>query len=229
MTAIAGIVLKKRGVLLAADSQSSSDYVKRYDTDSKVFQLCPQMAIAYTGSGRFGQVMKHWVMDAMDEPPVDRDLRRWYVREFQPVIRDVLSDHGILSVLEEDTTEHLGGGSAFLLAVRDRLFAIETDFSINENERPFEALGSGGDTAIGALHAELGRLRLPKNKPADKSWEWAEELARRAITAPSETTPYVGGPVRFLRTEIYTADEKKHARKVGVNAPTPREEEGWYL
>lgn len=219
MTCVVGI-RGTGGVLLAADSQTSGANEKRMDTDSKVFQLSECMAVAYCGSGRFGQVLKHWLMDTLDEPPVDRDLSRWYVRDFAPVLRDVLAECGHLHVMEADQTEYLGD-SAFLLAVRDRLFAIETDFSINESELPYEALGSGGEAAMGAMRGLLAS-RMPA------SWATAERVAGAAIEAAAETTLYVGGTVRFARTCTYTAAEKAQAKRIVANAPTFREDEGWY-
>jgi 20S proteasome alpha/beta subunit len=227
VTCVVGI-RGEHGVLLAADSQSSGENLKRMDTDSKVFQLSEIMAVAYCGSGRFGQILKHWLMDALDEPPLDRDLRRWYVREFAPVLRDVLNDHGHLHILEADQTEYLGN-SAFLLAVRDRVFAIEPDFSINENELPFEAMGSGGEAAMGALRAEVERHDRAEAEWLSGSWSALERIARRAIVGASETTLAVGGTIRLARTSIYTADEKAQARRIVKGCSTPRDDEGWYV
>lgn len=219
MTCVVG-VRGPAGVLLAADSQTSGTNEKRMDACSKVFQLSDTMAIAYCGSGRFGQIVKHWLMDSLDEPPLDRDLSRWYVRDFAPVLRDVLADTGHLHVMEEDTTEYFGD-SAFLLAVRDRLFAIEPDFSVNEHDVfEYDALGSGAEAAMGVLAASTWR--------GAGTWPVMEKLARRAVTAAADTTLYVGGTVRFARTVIYTADEKRQARQIVGNAPTLREDEGWY-
>lgn len=222
MTCVLGI-RGKNGVLLAADSQSSGDNLKRMDTDSKVFALGECMAVAYCGSGRFGQLLKHWLMDVLDQPPIDRDLRRWYVRDFQPVLRNVLADAGFLHIMEEDQTEHFGN-SAFLLAVRDRLFCIEPDFSINENVLPFEATGSGGEAAMGALRSEFGDGEFVPGR-----WEALEGMAERALVAATDTTLYVGGPRRYARTAVYTEAEKTQARAIVRNAPTLREDEGWYV
>lgn len=226
MTCVVGI-RGKNGVLLAADSQASGDNLKRMDTDSKVFQLSDIMAVAYCGSGRLGQILKHWLMDALEEPPLDRDLRRWYVREFAPVLRDVLNDHGHLHILEENQTEYLGN-SAFLLAVRDRLFAIEPDFSINENEFPFEAMGSGGEAAMGALRAEVEKHGHPVADYVSGASHSLEAMAKRAIIGASDTTLFVGGTIRYAATCVYTVDEKAQARRIVKNAPTTRDDEGWY-
>lgn len=227
MTCVVGIRMKG-GVLLAADSQSSGDNLKRMDTDSKVFQLSDIMAVAYCGSGRLGQILKHWLMDALEEPPLDRDLRRWYVREFAPVLRDVLHDHGHLHILESDQTEYLGN-SAFLLAVRDRLFAIEPDFSINENEMPFEAMGSGGEAAMGALRAEVEKHRTPVADYMEGTPQKLGELARRAIVGAADTTLGVGGTIRYAGTCVYTLDEKAQARRIVKDEPTVRDDEGWWV
>lgn len=226
MTCVVGIRTQD-GVLLAADSQTSGTNFKRMDTDSKVFQLSEIMAVAYCGSGRLGQILKHWLMDALDDPPVDRDLRRWYVRDFAPVLRDVLNECGHLHILEQDQTEYLGE-SAFLLAVRDRLFAIEPDFSVNESEFPFDAFGSGSEAALGALRAEIDAHDLHEADCMSGTRKALEATARRAVTAAAETTLYVGGTIRFAATRTYTAEEKAQARLILKNAATVRDDEGWY-
>lgn len=223
VTCVVGIRMED-GVLLAADSQTSGSNFKRMDTDSKVFQLSETMAVAYYGSGRLGQILKHWLMDALDEPPVDRDLRRWYVRDFAPVLRDVLNECGHLHILEQDQTEYLGE-SAFLLAVRDRLFAIEPDFSVNESEFPFDAFGSGSEAALGAL---IDTHDLHEVDCMSGTREALQDTARRAIVAAAETTLYVGGTIRYAATCTYTPEEKALARRVIEDAATVRDDEGWY-
>ncbi len=225
MTCVVGIQLKQ-GTLLAADSQWSGDNLRGLDTESKVFALSDIMAMGCCGSGRTMQILKNCVTDGLDDPPLNQDVRRWYVRDFQPIIRGVLEDNGKLHKYEEDSIEEMGD-SAFLLVIRDRLFTVESDFSTCESLRPFVALASGGEAAQGAMHSEFEKLKLP-DKPVAKSWAWAEDVAARAIRAASEDTLYVGGPITFVRVSAYTAEEKASARRVVKGGPTYREDDSSY-
>jgi 20S proteasome alpha/beta subunit len=218
VTCVVGLIGKK-GVLLAGDSQSSTEWIYRYDTGTKVFKLSPVLAIAYCGSGRFGQILQFHLRDSLDDPPLQHDLRYWVVRNFIPYLRGETEAHGHLHI--HHNVEEFGP-SAFLLAARDRLFSIENDFSVNENIRPFEALGSGGETAMGALTAEADKTDIGDEPIADSK---LEAMARRAITAAARTTNYVGGPIRFEKTEIYTHDEREQAKDILAGRATYRGED----
>lgn len=225
MTCIVGIA-GKNGVLLAGDSQWSGSNEKGMDTDSKVFSLSPVMAMGCCGSGRIMQVLKHVVSDGLEDPGPEEDLRRWVIREFQPHMAAVLESFGALSIAWEDEVEWLGD-SALLLAIRDRVFTIEDDFSVNEHFRPYVGIASGGETATGALNSEFSKMGLP-DAPVNKPWSWMEDAADRAIKAAADGTLYVGGPIRFVRTIVYTPEEIKQAKKIIAGGPTPRMNEGWY-
>lgn len=200
----------------------SSDYTNRHDTGTKVFLIDDTLGAAYCGSGRFGQILQFWIRESVDPPPLARDLRRWLIREFIEELRSETQARGHLHVLEENQVESFGQ-SAFLLAVRDRLFSMEEDFSVNENILPFEALGSGGETAMGALHAEWERLGSPEGFiPGSDAALLA--LAERAIRASEKTTNFVGGPITSVATVTYTAEEKADAKAVVAGQDTPRDE-----
>lgn len=205
MTVVVGVV-GKDGVLLAGDAQHSTEYIHRWDTEAKAFQLSEMLAIAYCGSGRLGQILAYHLKDSLEDPPLGMDERYWAVREFVPYLRNTTYSHGHLHIREDNNVEELGQ-SAFLLAVRDRLFAVEADFSINEHVLPYEALGSGEDAAIGSLHADLdGRTGLTRPR--------MEAAARKAIAAASKFTNYVGGPVSMVWTVRHTQAERELARRI---------------
>lgn len=202
MTVVVGI-RGKNGVLLAGDSQASTAYTNRKYKDAKTYQLSDVVALAYCGSGRLGQILT-FHLDTLEDPPLGMDESYWAVRLFVPHLRDVCEAHGHLHI--RHNVEHLGE-SAFLLAVRRRLFAIEADFSVNEHVLPYEALGSGAETAMGSLHASLAGKSTPT--PARM-----EAVARKAIAAAAAFTNYVGGPIATSWTAAYTADEKALARRI---------------
>lgn len=206
MTCIVGLVGKK-GVLIAGDAQGSTDWTKREDTQSKVFQLSDTLAVGYCGSGRFGQILQYHVMEGLEEPSLIMDEHKWVVKEFVPHLRVVADHHGHLHIYHDDATEGIGP-SAFLLAVRRRLFVVWSDFGVDEHVLPFEAIGSGGETAAGSIHGELGDSRDAINDGK------LEGIAVRAITAAERLTPYVGGAISFVKTVAYTAEERALARRI---------------
>lgn len=203
MTCIVGLV-GRRGVLIAGDAQGSTDWTKREDAGVKVFSLMDTVAIGYCGSGRFGQILQYH-MDDLDEPPLAMDEHRWAVHDFIPYLRSLTEEHGHLHV--RHNVEEFGP-SGFLLGVRGRLFAVWNDFSVDEHVHPYEAIGSGAETAMGVLHAAYGETYDPL--PDAKLHATAEQ----AIAAASKLTLYVGGQVTFVETVLWTDDEKDLARRI---------------
>lgn len=203
MTVIVGLVGKK-GVFIAGDSQTSTEWIKRNDAGSKTGTLMDTVVYGYCGSGRFGQLLEYH-MEHLDPPPLGMDEARWVVRDFIPYLRDVTEDHGHLHVYHN--VEEFGP-SAFLLGVRGRLFCIESDFSVNEHVMPYEAVGSGAETAMGSMHGELGDIRDPITDSKLVS------IAERAIQAATNLTLYVGGDITTVKSVRYTREEKDLAKEI---------------
>lgn len=204
MTCIVGI-RGGRGVLLAGDAQGSTDWTKREDVSAKVSLLSPVLAIAYCGSGRFGQILQYHLTDSLENPPLGMDEHYWAVREFVPYLRAVTEEHGHLHI--HHNVEEFGP-SAFLLAVRDRLFTVWSDFGVDEHVLCFEALGSGAETAAGSIHGELGNKRKPIE---DRD---LLPVATRAIKAAEKLTLHVGGKISSVKTVPYTGAERQLARRI---------------
>jgi 20S proteasome alpha/beta subunit len=210
VTCVVGVV-GATGVLLAGDAQWSDDRTHRIGYEPKVFIIpgIDTLGIAYCGSGRLGQILTYHMSDSLEEPSLVMDEHYWAVREFIPYLRTVTQDHGFLHILEENQVEQFDDSSAFLLAVRGRLFSVEHDFSVNEHILPYEALGSGTENAIGVLHAEMGDDKRPL-----VSLKEAERVAKKAIKAAAKFGNFVGGPITVARTVAYTNDEKRLARQI---------------
>lgn len=198
MTVIVGLV-GKDGCLIAGDSQWSTPYQKRNDTQSKVWTFGETVAFGACGSGRFGQILEYH-LETLREPPLQMDELEWVIREFIPLLREATEQHGHLHVYHN--VEEFGP-SEFLMAVRGRLFCVYADFSVAEHVHPYEVTGSGGETAVGVLHAA--------------SWSTRGEMlkvARKAVAAATDLTPFVGGDVTHVETTRWTADEKALARRI---------------
>ena len=206
MTCVVGVV-GENGVLLAGDSQSTGENSMRNRIDAKTFKIFDTVAVAYCGSGRFGQILTHWLEDLLEEPPLGMDEQYWAIRLFIPSLTDVLEAHGHLHRYEATEVVELGD-SAFLLAVRNRVFCVEPDMQVSEDELPFSSLGSGEDVAVGAM---LGMAGHGEYAIDDRK---LDAIARAGIKAATKITPYVGGKITTVRTVTYSPAEKALARKV---------------
>lgn len=203
MTCVVG-VRGKSGVLLAGDSMLSSTWGNRKMQNSKVHALSEVVAMAYCGSARLGNILSFHTEDLYD-PPLGRDEHRWAVKTFIPYLRGLAEEHGHLHI--HHNVEHLGQ-SAFLLAVRGRLFTVDGDLQVAEHGLPYDALGSGEDVAIGSLHSQLG------DDPNPVADERLEEVASAAIEAATEFTNHVGGRITSVQTVIYSEAERELARQI---------------
>lgn len=211
MSVVVG-VRYRGGVILAGDAQWSGENSNRLSRQPKVHSLLDTLAIGAVGSGRFGQILQFHLTDGLEDPFLPREGRDeeyWAVREFVPYVRAHTEEHGHLHI--KHNAEHFGP-SAFLAAIRGRLFLIESDFSVSEHSLPYEAVGSGEDNAIGVLHSELGKdWELGDPLPTEPR---AERIARKAVEAACTFNNYVGGIITVVKTVEYTADEKATARRI---------------
>ncbi len=193
MTCIVGI-RHDNGVLLAGDSvgvNGGGDASMR--KDPKVFALNRHVAIGYTSSYRMGQLLRFnlalpAIVDAVGDRRSD-DAFEWAVKEFIPAARTALKDGGYA---QTDSGEERGG--FFLLAVRDRLFEVQSDYQVAEPTPVYLATGSGEPFAIGALHA----LCSPTAKTITKAK--ARDCATKALEAAVFHNAYVRPPFQFVET-----------------------------
>lgn len=188
MTCIVG-VRTENGVVLAGDSVGSDRRINTHRSDTKTFNLGPQVALGFTSSYRMGQILR-WHVDI--DPLVDAmrrytDMWDWVGKLFIPAARSAMKDHGFATVSNGNES-----GGTFLLAVRDRLFLVDADFQVGEPSNGYDACGSGDSVALGALHAIIGSRDIELGE--------ARSAATRAIAAASDLTPYVGGTITYVET-----------------------------
>lgn len=196
-------------MLLAGDSQMSWENDNRKSRTAKTIQLSDLLAVAYCGSGRLGQLLEHH-LDELDDPPLGRDEQRWAVKDFIPFLRDVTAAHGWLHIRDDNAVEEMGD-SAFLFAVRGRLFAVEADFSVSEHRFGFDTLGSGMSQAIGAMHTAAREPHYEPYTPVK-----AKQIAEAGVLAATEYTNFVGGDVTYVETVFFTDEEHELAREIAA-------------
>lgn len=78
-----------------------------------------------------------------------KNLYEFVINKVAPSLKKKLIDEGIEFAKTADDKFEL----SILIAVNGTLFEIDEDFSVTMNQTGLYAIGSGGDFALGALHA----------------------------------------------------------------------------
>ena len=147
MTCIAAYKDHTGAIWVGSDMLASSidQSVSRFETAMpKVFHL-GQFTIGYAGCFRFGQIMQYqWT-------PPDPDPRLDDLCYMSSVVAESLSDHLEAHDMLKDS--HVLDGGEALIAYKDSIYLVQDDFSVITVQRPFLAIGSGSDSAMGAMFA----------------------------------------------------------------------------
>lgn len=176
MTCIAGVTHNGH-VYLAGDSAGLSGWSLTVRTDPKVFHV-GEFVFGFTSSFRMGQVLAH----GFTPPVIKGDLYTYMVTEFVDELRAAFKAAGIAK--EKNGEESCG---QFLVGVKGRLFAIESDYQVGESADGYDAVGCGADLAKGALFALRGC------GPAAR--------LKAAMEAAERNSGGVRGPFRYVDTE----------------------------
>lgn len=180
MTCVIGI-RGDEGAVIAFDSFSGNDSRVMVRRDLKGAQLSPEIAFGYTWSYRYGQIIAHH----LDLPDVEGDEHAWVVTAFVPAMRAALAEHGFLK--KENEREESG---QLVLAVRNRVFLVESDHAVCESAANYVACGSGEPYA----EAAIASLQKANVELAD------EALATIALQTAAKLNRSVRAPWHLLRT-----------------------------
>lgn len=150
MTCIIGIIDKKNSkVYMGCDSCASAGSDKIIRKDKKVFksEYNPNFLIGFTSSYRMGQLL----MYAEDKVfPSESDLKKnnievnhkFMVTQIIPKIQELFEEGGFG---EKDE------GGEFLIAYKNQLYKIYSDFQVEESSIDYNACGCGEKYAVGSL------------------------------------------------------------------------------
>jgi ATP-dependent protease HslVU (ClpYQ) peptidase subunit len=178
LTAIVGIA--KDGVVhLGGDSAGVAGYMVHIRADTKVFANGPYV-FGFTTSYRMGQLIR-WAWTP-PEPP-SSDLDRFMATTFIDGVRDCLKTGGWAT--KENEREE---GGVFLVGVAGRLFRVDSDYQVGESADGFDAVGSGDELALGALHATAGSRLGPRKR------------LEVALNAAEHFNGNVAGPFAYVST-----------------------------
>jgi hypothetical protein len=171
MTCIVGLV-DKGTVYMGGDSAGVAGLSITIRSDEKVFLNGP-FIMGFTTSFRMGQLLRYKF-----NPPtrtVDQDDMKYLVTDFIDAVRKCFTDNGF-------GTASTGGN--FLLGYNGKLYSVDSDFQIGIPKSPFDAVGSGADLALGAMH-------VLKGKPEDR--------INKALEAASAYNAGVAPPFHILK------------------------------
>jgi hypothetical protein len=133
-----------------------------------------RLVLGVTGSVRFTNLLRYRL-----RPPADLtdDPMAYLSTDLTDEIHRVLVDAKAIDSNNGRDESDSGG----LVAYAGRLFRLSMDFSFTEPDRRFDAFGTGGEVALGAIHA-LGI-------------DDARAAVGAALAAASDIDPWTGGPV----------------------------------
>jgi len=184
MTCIAGIEHAGK-VWIGGDSAGSDGSSLTIRADEKVW-VDKGFAFGFTSSFRMGQLLRYKLTLALErhEVPVDDAAAeiKFMSTAFIDGVRTVLKEGGYAKVVNGEES-----GGTFLVGWRGKLYQVESDFQVGRAVQGFDAVGSGGSWATGALYV----LRDGNGTPESKI------LA--ALDAAEKLTPYVRGPFKVVQ------------------------------
>lgn len=190
MTCIVGVIGNKQ-VILAADSLASTAHTKEEVLTPKLISLETteiidnhmlnpvKIGIGYTSSFRMGDILTY----NFSPPKIQKNqpLTEYMVKEFIPELIDCFDKHSFTR-----SVNAVKEGGCFLVAIKERLFIVQTDFSVLEPTTGYSAVGSGSDLALGSLHTSAMLIQD------------AKQAAELAVKAASQFCTSVGGAVNLM-------------------------------
>ena len=148
MTCIAAIALPNGETWVGGDSAGTNTSSQQtIHVDPKVFfvrnEAGDEFLFGCSTSFRMMQLLQY-----VFKPPRYNggDLHRYMVAEFVEAVRTVLKNGGFA---RKEAEREQGG--KFLVGFRGHLFLIDSDYQVAEAHCGYNAIGSGGDLAIGSL------------------------------------------------------------------------------
>lgn len=142
MTCIVGLIDKEK-VFIGGDSASSSELNVFVRKDPKVFKN-GEFIIGCTTSFRMIQLLRF----SFTPPDIEEmDIYHYMCTRFVNDVRLCFRRGGYLRMVDE-----VDEGGTFLVGYKNRLFRIDPDFQVGEMLNGMDAIGCGGDFALGALH-----------------------------------------------------------------------------
>ena len=155
MTCIVGLV-EDGVVYMGGDSAAVGGLSIETRADPKVFAR-DGVIVGYTSSFRMGQLLQY-ALQIPEQSARQNDIA-YLVTTFADAVRALYRDRGFMGKANERED-----GGTFLLGYRGSLYKIGDDFQIGRVAHPYDAVGCGGDIALGALYATAGCGLAPERR-----------------------------------------------------------------
>lgn len=163
---------------IAADSQETTG--SGLAMVNKISEPIDGLFVALTGYSRQADLLEY---ASFDPPYPGTDMRKWAVTKFVPVVREAFTMNGFT----ETDSGSLNMG--LFVAYKGRAFSVGSNLAVREVTE-FEAMGSGGNYAAGALSI--------LNDPSCAAG-LSEKDVELAISIAARYDIYTGGPIKVVR------------------------------
>ncbi len=146
MTCIVGFIDKKtKTVTMGADSAGVAGFEIIIRKDPKIFKNGPFL-IGCTSSFRMIQLLRF----SLKVPEIkNKDIYEYLCTDFIDAIRKCFVDGGFMQKTKDGDEQ----GGAFLVAYKNRLFEIDSDYQVAESLNGILSCGCGSSYALGALYS----------------------------------------------------------------------------
>lgn len=161
MTCIVGFV--KDGITyIGGDSLGSNGYSGTVNKNRKVFHSkdTDKAIIGYTSTFRMGQLLQY-SKGLFDELSINKDNinDEYMITNFIPRLQNLFNNGGI-----EQNNNGVKSSGEFLLGYKDKLYKVQSDYSILESVDNYDACGCGEDFALGSLKTTENMNLKPEEK-----------------------------------------------------------------
>ena len=150
MTTIVGVE-NADGCVIASDSRVAEG--GKVYTHPKMIKAIERGSYIIGGAGDYRalQVVLHGWQPPLVSAKAKQNLYEFVINKVAPSLKTILSEAGIEFTKPSDSDEKFELN--LLIGINGSLFEIDSDFAVAMNDSGFYAIGSGGDYALGALHA----------------------------------------------------------------------------
>ncbi len=178
----------KDKVWMGADSLGSNNYNQmRVRLDEKVFKK-NNMIFGFTASFRMGQLLRY-KLKIPKQNKTDSDMKYMCTKFIDSVIK-CLAENNYAIISENNVS-----GGTFLVGYKHNIYLVESDFQVGRSSRSYEAVGSGDDLAMGAMHGMCSAIS--EGDMPLKAFPMKTRI-KSALDAASAFNVSVGGPYIIL-------------------------------
>ena len=150
MTTIVG-VQNADGCVIASDSRVAEG--GKVYTHPEMVKAVQRGSYIIGGAGDYRalQVVLHGWTPPLVTVKAKQNLYEFVINKVAPSLKATLTDAGIEFTKSSDNDDKFE--LSLLLGINGTVFEIDSDFAVAMNDTGLYAIGSGGDFALGALHA----------------------------------------------------------------------------